>query len=176
MQLRAATDRHHRRLETRVDAVARLSDPLLRPDLIRRYAALHLPADDALGPHLRHVPGLDFRGRSRVPLLAGLAGEHALPPFPAPRNRAVALGMLYVLEGSTLGGRLILATLAERGVVDPKLAFLDPYGAQTGTRWRGFLAVLERELRGDGDSILDACHGAVAGFQHAERVLCGGSP
>lgn len=82
--------------------------------------------------------------------------------------------MFYVLEGSTLGGHVILRGLAARGVTDAGLAFLDPYGAETGARWRGFLAVLAREVRDDGAKAA-ACIGAVRVFRHAERILCGDS-
>ena len=80
--------------------------------------------------------------------------------------------MLYVLEGSTLGGRFITGALAARGVTDPDLAFLDPYRDQTGVRWRGFLAVLVREVRDNG-LIAEACRGAMRAFDHAETILCG---
>jgi heme oxygenase len=95
------------------------------------------------------------------------------PTFPAPESQAEALGMLYVLEGSTLGGRLILRTLKDRGVDDPRLAFLDPYGPETGVRWRSFQSVLARETSHDEKLVAQACGGALSGFWHAERVLCG---
>ena len=176
VRMRAATDAIHRRLEARLDVVERLADPAQRPDLMRRYAALHVPADEALGPYLSALPGLDFSGRSRTPLLARFVGDAPLPAFPLPISPAQALGMLYVLEGSTLGGRIILRMLASRGVQDPSLAFLDPYGAQTGARWRGFLAVLAREADDNEERIAQACDGARSGFLHAERLLCQGTP
>lgn len=171
--LRQATADDHRLLEQRLDAVARFFDPQERARLIRRYAALHIPADAALGHHLAGIPDLDFGSRSRAVILARFTGNEPLPGFPAPAHWAEALGMLYVLEGSTLGGRFILRALAERGISDPNLAFLDPYGAETGTRWRGFLDVLAREVRDDSALIAQACRGAVRAFRHAERVLCG---
>jgi heme oxygenase len=173
--LRAVTNEAHQRLETKLDVVTRLSDPRARPDMIRRYAAFHIPADAALGPYLGDIDGLDMLARRRTPLLADFAGEGALPDFPAPRSRAEALGMLYVLEGSTLGGRLILRMLAERGIADPDLAFLDPYGRDTGCRWRSFLSVLARETDDDEQRIAEAGKGALSGFDHAESVLCGGA-
>jgi heme oxygenase len=95
-----------------------------------------------------------------------------LPAFPSPANLAEALGMLYVLEGSTLGGHVILRTLRNAGVDCAPLAFLDPYGPDTGRRWRDFLIVLEQEtgseMRRDA-----ACKGAVLAFEHALEVLCG---
>ncbi|WP_116787967.1 biliverdin-producing heme oxygenase [Flavobacterium psychrotrophum] len=52
-----------------------------------------------------------------------------------------ALGVLYVIEGSTLGGRVILKNIngvlghdAEKGA-----AYFSGYGGQTGSRWKAFL-------------------------------------
>lgn len=171
--LRAATGAQHERLDAQLDAVATLADPERRPGLCARYAAFHIPADAALAPWLSETAGLALASRSRAPLLARFSGGQSLPPFPAPASAAEALCMLYVLEGSTLGGRFIAGALAARGVTDPDLAFLDPYGDETGARWRAFLAVLAREI-GDSETLIaDACRGAVRAFDHAERILCG---
>ena len=171
--LRAATGAQHARLDARLDAVARFADPERRLGLCARYAALHIPADTALAPWLSEVPGLVLASRSRAPLLARFAGAQSLPAFPAPASVAEAFGMLYVLEGSTLGGRFIAGALAARGIAESDLAFLDPYGHETGARWRSFLAVLAREIGDDARLIADACGGAVRAFDHAERILCG---
>jgi heme oxygenase (biliverdin-IX-beta and delta-forming) len=53
-----------------------------------------------------------------------------------------------VIEGSTLGGKFILARLppqlaALRGTAT---AFLEGYGSDTGARWRSFGALVEREI------------------------------
>ena len=153
--------------------VASLGDPIMRRGMIGRYAAFHIPADATLAPYLDDVDGLEMQARRRTPLLADFAGVGPLPRFPRPASRAEALGMLYVLEGSTLGGRLILRMLADEGIRDPDFAFLDPYGAETGSRWRSFLSVLARETGEDERRIAEAGQGALCGFEHAERVLCG---
>lgn len=170
-RLRAATGAIHARLEQRLDAIERFRQPLARRDLIARFAALHAPAAAILQPHLADVAELDFAARRRT----NLPDVADLPPeaFPAPANTPEALGMMYVLEGSTLGGRFILQQLTEVGADISELAFLDPYGPETGRRWRSFLLVLERETEGDERRIADACRGARIAFEHAERVLCG---
>jgi len=172
-RLRAATGAIHARLEQRLDAIERLRQPLARRDLIARFAALHAPAAAVLGPHLCDIADLDFASRNRADLLGTIVAVPHPDAFPAPSNKAEALGMMYVLEGSTLGGRFILQRLSELGSDVSDLAFLDPYGAETGRRWRSFLLVLERETSGEDTRIADACRGASAAFAHAERVLCG---
>ena len=82
--------------------------------------------------------------------------------------------MLYVTEGSTLGGRAILRELDNLGINDPDLAFLDPYGSETGAMWRALIAVLSSEIGGEEAGLAACCAGAVAAFSHAERVLCDG--
>lgn len=173
--LRQATSMLHRRLEQRFDAVAELADPSRRPAIIGRYAALHSSAHATLAPVLDSVEGLDFLHRSRrwqsLQPLTHDAGPS--PVFPEPADRCEALGFLYVVEGSTLGGRIILRELQTRGVTDPELAFLDPYGSSSGLMWRSLLAVLEREGSRGPTYLESMCHGAIRGFIHAERILCG---
>lgn len=65
---------------------------------------------------------------------------------PVISNRAEALGAMYVMEGSSLGGKVICKMIAENlGMEDHRaLSFFYGYGGQTGSRWKGFLAVLDR--------------------------------
>lgn len=171
-RLRAATGAMHAHLDKSLDAVERLADPAQRGDLIGRFAAFHFPAEAALSTTLDAMSALDFQGRSRARSALGPALDASWPQFPCPRTRAEALGLYYVVEGATLGGHVILRELAKRGVTDETLRFLDPYGADTGRRWRQFVDVLESESL-DETGLLEAETGALRGFAHAERVLCG---
>ncbi len=173
--LRQVTGALHRRLEHRFDAVAELSDASRRPATIGRYAALYSSARAALAEMLASVEGLDFLQRSRVwqSLRPPSITAETSSVFPEPADRCEALGSLYVVEGSTLGGRLILRELRARGVADPELSFLDPYGAASGSMWRSLLAVLEREGSRGPTCLESMCRGAIRGFVHAERILCG---
>ncbi|MEL6626224.1 MAG: biliverdin-producing heme oxygenase [Bacteroidota bacterium] len=56
-------------------------------------------------------------------------------------------GMLYVAEGSTLGGNVILKALKKNPNFEHVSAwkFLGYYGGETGTKWREFLAILDAE-------------------------------
>lgn len=170
-QLRAATGAAHQKLEDQIDAVEGFADPMRRQDLIHRFAAFHVPAEAALSPHLNAFPDFAEALRNRASLFPSIRG-YRLPAFPPPGNREEALGMLYVLEGSTLGGRIIIRNLRNSGLDCGSLAFIDPYGPDTGRRWRDFIAILERETA-DEKSRADACKGATRAFDHALSVLCG---
>jgi len=176
-RLRQATGALHARLDRRLDGGKAFADPTRRDELALRFARLLRPAEAALSPWLVAVDGLDLQGRFRArgALPADGASGQAENPFPLPNGKASALGMLYVLEGSTLGGRSIRRRVEASGNDAPSLSFLDPYGEAAGARWRAFLAVLARELRDEAATVA-ACGGAVAAFEHSERILCGAAP
>lgn len=173
-RLRQATGELHRRLESRFDAARAFADPGRYADLRGRYAAILRSAAEVLAPWLEELAELDFHQRlqARGPLDRPSGTESALP---LPQSKAEALGMFYVLEGSTLGGRIIRRRIEASGSTLFPLAFLDPYADSAGPRWLSFLAVLEREVRGE-PAIAQACRGAVAAFLSVERILCGAPP
>jgi heme oxygenase len=158
-RLRAETAHLHAQIEGVV--------PLLRPSLdrgaYRAYLARLLgylrPLEArlaAFGPAWQSH-GLDFEERRKAGLLVadlGALGLTAveldlLPECTAlPRLSSLdeAWGCLYVLEGSTLGGQVILRTLGPRLQLSPGhgLAFLGAYGEQSGARWSELTAALGR--------------------------------
>ena len=80
--------------------------------------------------------GSDPRRVARVP--ATMLPD--LPSFPH------ALGALYVLEGSLLGGRIILRALEPRlgSIIEGATGFFTGHGAQAGPIWQAFRASLDR--------------------------------
>lgn len=173
--LRQATRKQHRRIEQRFDAIAELANPMCRPAIVGRYAALYRSAHGTLAAELECVDGLEFAQRSQIWPDAKQQPIEATPPFPKPMDRCEALGLYYVVEGSTLGGRHILRQLRALGIVDATLSFLDPYGSAAGSMWRSLIAVLEREGSHGPAQLERMCCGAVRGFDFAERIFCGNS-
>jgi len=55
------------------------------------------------------------------------------------------LGALYVMEGSTLGGQIVLKTLERLLSISPNSGgrYFASYGSEVGAMWRDYLAVLE---------------------------------
>ena len=109
--------------------------------------------------------GLDMGARRKLPLLeADLAfiegqlahaptARSASPPriasepvAAAQESFAVVLGAAYVIEGSTLGGAFIHRHLSTHFRLDggQGTRFFTCYGTETGSRWKQFLAALER--------------------------------
>ncbi|HEU4901607.1 MAG TPA: biliverdin-producing heme oxygenase, partial [Flavisolibacter sp.] len=59
--------------------------------------------------------------------------------LPKIENAAQAMGALYVLEGSTLGGKMIAKMLRKNEALslsDDKLTFFSGYGEETGSKWK----------------------------------------
>lgn len=151
-RLKSETRPHHERTEAQV----RLMDADLTPTAYRRHLeALHgfyVPLEARLARlGLEAVPGLSVHARWKVPLLkedlCALGHDDAslerlphcagLPPLTGVPE---ALGCLYVLEGSTLGGQLILRHLRRHfdGVSLGDFSFFRAYGDEVGPRWRAF--------------------------------------
>lgn len=68
--------------------------------------------------------------------------------LPTITNKAQAFGALYVLEGSTLGGKMIAKMLRKNSafpVPETALTFFEGYGAGTGNKWKTFLEVLNQQ-------------------------------
>lgn len=178
-RLRDATRDHHQRLEQRLDILERMASPDGRRHLVLRFHGLHAGAEAVLAPWLADLPDLDFEDRRRVNLLADdlrklRIAPGAPAPVPEPVSAGEAMGMLYVLEGSSLGAKVIRKQAALRGLDMEGLSFLDPYGARTAERWRGFLDVLARESAARGPAWDDAVvKGGQRGFTQAEAWLCG---
>ena len=116
-------------------------------------------------------PEFDIQSRLKLPLLASDLGSLCVDPqeieklplcgsVPCLETISKALGCLYVLEGSTLGGRIITAHLKKRLPVDEirGCTFFNSYGANVGRMWSAFLGVLNRhsEKHGDDDVIVES--------------------
>lgn len=172
--LRDATGAAHRALEREADVEARLRDLAHRPAMVAALLALHEGAEAAfhrLGHALARFD-LPVADRS-LPLRADVAALGASPlrqPAIGPGTAGEALGWAYVIEGSTLGGRVMLKRMVADGVDLRGLSHLDPHGDQTGPRWRALIAALETAAV-SGVSPDDIVRGARDAFAFAHRTL-----
>jgi heme oxygenase len=177
-RLREATRVEHQRLEARADIIGRIAGGPSRRALLRRFHQLHGEIEGASRPWLANLEGLDFDARLRTRFLEhdmavlGMTWPTAATAMAVKADSVgEALGLMYVLEGSTLGGRIIHREAARGGGDLAGLSFLDPYGEEVGERWRSFLAVVDKVGRSPAEA--DALvAGAVTGFGVAEHHLC----
>ncbi|MBB3676075.1 biliverdin-producing heme oxygenase [Modestobacter versicolor] len=164
-RLRTGTATEHQAVE---DALDLLSPDLTRARLVDVLTRMHgfwLAAEAGLDAWALAEPADAERAgwprRRRSPLfaadLAALgapAGATPRPELPAVPDTDAALGRLYVLEGSSLGGVFIdrhLATLPQLAAAERVTAF-SPYGEQTGAMWHAFRTATRARVAGGGDA------------------------
>jgi heme oxygenase len=154
--LRIATAEAHRSLETRLALLSRPLDRQRFCDVLEGFYGFHLIWEAAIRQRPRIAALHSDRGRLphlRRDLLALGRTEAEIGALPVCHlaagladDDATAAGAIYVLEGSTLGGRLISRELSEaQWLPAGGLTYFDPYGARTGEMWRGFKTWLSNE-------------------------------
>ncbi|KXU87186.1 heme oxygenase [Caballeronia megalochromosomata] len=185
-RLKHETAACHARLENALDL---MRDDLQRDEyiaLLERFYGYVAPWEDAAGACMPSSLADFFDARRKAPLLAAdlaaLTGEvrpagsvpQADPHDDLPRMQSIgdAFGSMYVMEGSTLGGRFIAPHVAERLDLSPGVgnAYFDGYGPRTGSMWNAFretaaASVPERQY----DYAVSA---AIATFESLHAWLC----
>jgi heme oxygenase len=154
-RLRAATQPVHARVERQLDRRGRLTSIEAYTSLLQDLLSLHRPIESALAALDPEALGIDFGARRKTGwLIADLidlghapASLDRLPDCaaaPAPASTEAAFGALYVLEGSSLGGQVILRRVGPALGVGPAWAgrYFNGYGEATGAMWRVFVARL----------------------------------
>jgi len=82
------------------------------------------------------------------------------------RNRSEALGALYVIEGSMLGGMVIAKQLKKYPELETaNFNYFGHYGQDIGPIWKSFVAYLNEQLVNEED-MNDTLHGAVKAYQY----------
>lgn len=85
---------------------------------------------------------------------------------PAITNHLQALGALYVMEGSIMGGSIIVKML-EKGGITKGVSFFSGYGESTGAMWGAFTAVLNQQAVTESDkaAVIQTANETFAHFQ-----------
>ena len=164
-RLRSATAADHERVEAALD--------LMRPDLDRPgltvalttlhgfWRAAEAGLDAWAARHPRDAARVQWSRRRRAALYAADLREMDAGPSPdepsrpAVRDTDEALGRLYVLEGSTLGGTFIDRHLAGLpALTGVRLRAFSPYGERTGSMWASYRRVTRAHVAAGGDADL----------------------
>ncbi len=159
--LKAKTAASHRNVE---------ASPLMQPiatrkltpenytHILRKFYGFFQPLETSIHhlPELEYyLPDLPNRRKSASILqdLRAINQENIVlaslplcPDVPQITNVSEALGAMYVMEGSTLGGKIISKIVHETLGYTPEngIAFFNGYGTQTGPKWKAFQETLTR--------------------------------
>lgn len=177
--LRQATDAAHERLHHLPGFDRLAAGSIGRAEyvaLLRRLLGFHGAVETAMAAAPSLLPfGIAIEDRRRAPLLEadlsalGAEPDAAPPPLAPPASAAAAMGWLYVVEGSTLGGRHLARGLdALLGEEVAGRRFLLGHGARHGAMWRACCDAIEQCGAAPG-GLAAMIDGANDAFRHFEE-------
>ncbi|PWV48230.1 biliverdin-producing heme oxygenase [Chitinophaga sp. S165] len=154
--LRERTGKQHQELErVLIPIIKNVNTPEKYVRLLELFYGYYYPLEQHIAAHMDiSFPG-GFERRRKASLLlddiSTITGAHASPSetssdLPEITDAAQALGVMYVLEGSTLGGQVICQILI-RNLSVPELSksltFFNGYGTDTQSYWDTFVHYLQ---------------------------------
>ena len=179
--LRSETSQLHRQLEQRMPFFSSTLDAALYLRLLQAYYGFYSPLESALRTSALVPSELVPHERVKTPVLVedlralGMTDQNIerlalCSRLPAINSAAACLGVLYVLEGATLGGQVLRREVYKRLGLNEQngAAFLNVYGADTGPRWKVFLDYLDN-VPNDivfNAAAAQAAHSTFACFEH----------
>ena len=175
-KLKESTRIQHEQLEKLVNLV---DDGISREKYIATLVAFYR-FYRSLEPKLERFDfspfGYDFFKRRRLPLLEndlkalGFSELRDIPIWsglPNLETIAEGFGCLYVVEGSSLGGQVILRHLRSKLNLNESngASFFDIYGHQTGKMWKDFGDTIDRFMNAAGADEEKIILGAIETFE-----------
>ena len=190
--LRHATHPHHLRINRHPMLVE-----LIQPDLsllayrklLISYSHLYTSLEGRINQYLIQFSAFQYEERNKLPWLMNDIGffQNDLPvidhgvqldlALPEIESLGQLIGLLYTIEGSTLGGQVISRSLAEyHGLTCTGGAcFFNGYGERTQMMWQDFLCFAE-SISGNASECCAAVDSACQAFQLFEQVINSLSP
>lgn len=154
--LRENTRKQHTEIEAALDLKKLVSDKSRYIKILKSFLGYYLEIERELIKFEKDflLFGLNLNSRFKSSLLQEDLKKFAidddqlpLAPIKPIRNSLEAWGVLYVLEGSTLGGQIIFSELKEAKIIKENGEggqFFYSYGKETALRWQEFKAVLNK--------------------------------
>jgi heme oxygenase len=167
--LRNATAKQHENVERDLDL---LRSSFTRRDyvsLLQRFYGFLQPWESEVEPLFEVELPEFFAPRRKLPNIAAdlrylgctdedLASIDSCQELPTLKGIGAALGSVYVIEGSSLGGRIISRRLAGHLGVLPNAGgrFFSGYGEDTGRMWSAFGELIKGRPAAENDEMLEA--------------------
>jgi len=178
-RLKAATRERHHRVETLIDVMRADLRAKQYFELLSRLYGFVRPWEDALASRPTDALTIEIAARRKARWLEEdlayanvcVADVPRCDDLPPAEHKADALGAMYVIEGSTLGGRFIAPHVRRVLQLDEAhgTAYFDGYGARTSQMWNSFRGLLcKHSSPADDDRIV---RGACSTFDKLEAWL-----
>lgn len=152
--LKEHSRKDHDSIEGSIDLVKCAADPEKYLKVLKAFYGYYLPVEKIFDEYAADfmAMGINLEERHKLKLLTddlqhlGLSEKEitllkVCDQLPAMNNVNEAIGVLYVLEGSTMGGQIIFKTLGKAGILnngDERGRFFKAYGPQTMEKWLEF--------------------------------------
>jgi heme oxygenase len=184
MSLRVATASAHREVEQIGALPERIASVADYAGCLQRYLSVLAPVERELAGFAEfHAQGIDIGPRLRGgAIMQDLRRLGVAVPADAPQSGPAllggfgeALGALYVTEGASLGGQVIIRAVKARlgAAVSGATAFFEGHGAENGRMWAALRADLDR-IGAANPAVLDAAaRGALLMFGRFGEALRG---
>lgn len=146
-RIKQATIESHQRLEKQVvQQLRQIRNPDDYGALLSKFYLYFNALEQALAPFIDASILTDFAQRRKADRLRDDLNSIGYPlpepgndlSLPGIGNAAAALGALYVMEGSVMGGSIIVSMLQEKSNIYQGLTFFGGYGPDTGAMWQRF--------------------------------------
>ena len=183
VQLKAATDKLHQELET-ADTSKNIVSPNLSvekyADYLQKTYIIHYDVENIVFPVLKNiVSGITLRLKCEKITndLSFLPQKHlsekmVLLDEDYHNNIGFNLGLMYVTEGSVLGGQFILKNVKRTLGEQTPTTFLNVYNDKTGSLWKSFIASLnEYANKNDDHEREQIISGALYGFKRVYAIF-----
>ncbi|MFT4094913.1 MAG: biliverdin-producing heme oxygenase [Niabella sp.] len=147
-RIKETTKEAHQQLEKKVVLkIKAIDSPADYAAFLKYFFAYFNVVEKAVAPYITTLL-TDYDKRRNASYLKADIEElgatiEMLPYAQAPsiHNAAEAIGAMYVLEGSIMGGPYIVQMLQKRGI-EKGFSFFSGYGADSGRMWKAFQDVL----------------------------------
>lgn len=153
--LKQKTEVSHQQLEkiliNKLKSISSVADYV---EILKAFYSYINPLENSINHHIDKsiIPDYSKRRKSE-PLKSDLAYFNSTPESPVSdippiQNTYQAIGALYVLEGSTLGGQIISKMISQKlQLPDLRgLSFFKSYGEETLSMWNTFKNTLNKQI------------------------------
>jgi heme oxygenase len=182
LYLKTHTSSHHDQIEGSIDLLKLSSEKNVYIKMLQAFASFYFSIELELS-HFRKelgAKGVDLNERSKLEYLYSDLKYFgvSIDNFPRPQVKKInnvqeAMGILYVLEGSTLGGQIICTHLKKSGLIGEEGhggSFFYSYGKHTIKKWQEFKTILDSLPAEDQPSLLSSAQWT---FEFLQQWLSG---
>lgn len=149
--IKEATKAAHLNLEKKViEKLKAIRSNADYADFLKYFYTYFSQVEQSIAPYITEQLLPDYKDRRNssylkndIEELGGHTGETPSIALPVIENQLQALGALYVMEGSIMGGSIIIKML-EKGGITKGISFFSGYGEATGQKWGIFTAVMNQ--------------------------------